>query len=81
MKQLLQDVSSGEIAIEDVPAPARGARSLLVATRFSVISSGTERAAIELGKGCFEMISARKHRRHELQPETAVQKKSYAARA
>lgn len=50
MKQLLQDVSSGEIAVEDVPAPVRGPASLLVATRFSLISAGTERAALEIGR-------------------------------
>ena len=50
MKQLLQNVSTGEISIDDVPVPARGEASLLVATRFSLISAGTERAAIELGK-------------------------------
>ena len=50
MKQLLQNVSTGEITVEEVPAPARGPRSLLVATRFSVISAGTERAVVELGR-------------------------------
>ena len=50
MKQLLQDVSTGEITIDEVPAPARGAASLLVATRFSVISPGTERAVLEIGR-------------------------------
>ena len=45
MKQLLQNVSTGEITLDEVPAPARGPASLLVATRFSVISAGTERAA------------------------------------
>jgi predicted dehydrogenase/threonine dehydrogenase-like Zn-dependent dehydrogenase len=50
MKQLLQNVSTGEIAVEDVPAPARGPTSLLVATRYSLISAGTERAALELGR-------------------------------
>jgi len=49
VKQLLQNVSTGEISIDDVPVPARGEASLLVATRFSLISAGTERAAIELG--------------------------------
>ena len=50
MKQLLQNVSTGEISIDEVPAPARGAASLLVATRFSLISAGTERAALEIGR-------------------------------
>jgi polar amino acid transport system substrate-binding protein len=50
MKQLLQNVSTGEITIEDVPAPARGPVSLLVGTRYSLISAGTERAALQVGR-------------------------------
>ena len=50
MKQLLQDVSTGEITIDEVPAPGPAAASLLVATRFSVISPGTERAVLEIGR-------------------------------
>src|SRR5207248_8196010 len=50
MKQLLQNVSSGEITLEEVPAPARTGASVLVATRFSLISAGTERAVMELGR-------------------------------
>jgi predicted dehydrogenase/threonine dehydrogenase-like Zn-dependent dehydrogenase len=50
MKQLLQNASTGEITVDEVPAPARDPRSLLVATRFSVISPGTERAALEIGR-------------------------------
>jgi predicted dehydrogenase/threonine dehydrogenase-like Zn-dependent dehydrogenase len=50
MKQLLQNVSSGELTIEDVPVPERGSRSLLVATSFSLISAGTERAVLEMGQ-------------------------------
>jgi predicted dehydrogenase/threonine dehydrogenase-like Zn-dependent dehydrogenase len=49
LKQLLQNVSSGEIALAEVPAPRRGAASLLVATSYSLISAGTERAVVELG--------------------------------
>jgi predicted dehydrogenase/threonine dehydrogenase-like Zn-dependent dehydrogenase len=49
MKQLFQDVSTGKISVEEVPAPSRGAASLLVATKFSVISAGTEKAVTELG--------------------------------
>src|SRR4028119_1971253 len=49
MRQLLQDRNSGTISIEEVPAPVRTAAGLLVATRFSLISAGTERAAVEMG--------------------------------
>ena len=49
MRQLLQDVSSGRITVENVPPPSPGPRSLLVATRYSLISAGTERTVMALG--------------------------------
>jgi predicted dehydrogenase/threonine dehydrogenase-like Zn-dependent dehydrogenase len=50
MRQLLQNVSTGEITVEDLPAPQNGPASLLVATRYSLISAGTERAVLEVGR-------------------------------
>ena len=50
MKQLLQNVSTGEITVEDVPAPLRRPGMLLVATRYSLISAGTERAVLKIGR-------------------------------
>ncbi len=50
MRQLLQNVSSGEITVEEVPAPRGGPGSLLVSTRCSLISAGTERAVLEVGR-------------------------------
>jgi hypothetical protein len=50
MRQLLQNVSTGDLTVEDVPAPQRGPASLLVATRYPLISAGTERAVLELGR-------------------------------
>lgn len=50
MRQLLQDVSSGEIRVAEVPEPQRGATAMLVATEYSLISAGTERAVMELGQ-------------------------------
>ncbi len=50
MKQLVQNVSTGQITVEEVPSPARGPAALLVATRYSLISAGTERAALEVGR-------------------------------
>lgn len=50
MRQLLQDVSSGKLTLEEVPAPARGPAELLVANRCSIISAGTERAVLEIGR-------------------------------
>ena len=50
MKQVAQRLSSGEIAVAEVPVPALRGPGVLLATSFSVLSPGTERAAIELGR-------------------------------
>ena len=50
MRQVAQNLRSGEIAVADVPAPALRGPGVLVATSFSVLSPGTERAAVELGR-------------------------------
>jgi predicted dehydrogenase/threonine dehydrogenase-like Zn-dependent dehydrogenase len=49
MKQLLQDLRSRQMAVEDVPAPGCPPGGVLVRTVASLISSGTERAAVKLG--------------------------------
>lgn len=50
MRQVLLDRRSGEIRIADVPAPSLRPGGVLVATRASLISSGTERSTIQLGE-------------------------------
>jgi predicted dehydrogenase/threonine dehydrogenase-like Zn-dependent dehydrogenase len=50
MRQLLLSGSTGEISVQDVPVPRRDPASLLVATQFSLISPGTERSVVELGR-------------------------------
>ena len=50
MKQVQQNYRSGELKVADVPAPAFGAGELLIATRVSLISSGTERQLMQLAK-------------------------------
>ncbi len=57
MKQVVQNLRSGAIGVEEVPAPSSrsfgsglGAPGVLVATACSLISPGTERAAVELGR-------------------------------
>ena len=50
MKQVLQSQRRGELRLAEVPAPACGAGGVLVSTRCSVISAGTERMLVELGK-------------------------------
>lgn len=50
MKQVEQNYRSGQLRVSDVPAPRAGAGSLLVATRVSLISSGTEKQLMDLAK-------------------------------
>ncbi len=50
MKQVQQNYRSGELKVAEVPAPAMGGGELLVATRVSLISSGTERQLMQLAK-------------------------------
>lgn len=46
MKQLVLDASSGELAVAEVPPPALRPGRLLVRTRASLVSAGTERLAV-----------------------------------
>jgi predicted dehydrogenase len=50
MKQLMQDLRTHEIAVEEVPAPGCQPGGVLVRTAVSLISSGTERATTKLGR-------------------------------
>jgi predicted dehydrogenase/threonine dehydrogenase-like Zn-dependent dehydrogenase len=50
MKQVLQEVSGGEIEIVDVPAPRLLSGSVLVRTAASLVSVGTERASSEFAR-------------------------------
>jgi polar amino acid transport system substrate-binding protein len=50
MKQVVQSYRTGELKVAEVPAPRAGVGSLLVATRVSLISSGTEKQLIDLAQ-------------------------------
>jgi polar amino acid transport system substrate-binding protein len=50
LRQVLQDIKSGEIRIVEVPAPLLKKGGVLVQNAFSVISAGTERASVSLGQ-------------------------------
>jgi polar amino acid transport system substrate-binding protein len=50
MKQLLQNLRTGEATVADVPVPAAQPGRVLVRTAASLISAGTERALTELGQ-------------------------------
>ncbi|MCA9417175.1 MAG: zinc-binding alcohol dehydrogenase, partial [Candidatus Omnitrophica bacterium] len=50
MKQVIQSLRSGELAVEEVPAPIVVPGRVLVKNRFSFVSPGTERANREIAK-------------------------------
>jgi len=50
VKQVQQNYRSGELKVADVPSPRAGDGEVLVATRVSLISSGTERQLMQLAK-------------------------------
>jgi polar amino acid transport system substrate-binding protein len=50
VKQLVQELKTGDIKLVDVPAPVIAPGCLLVRNSFSLVSAGTERATITLGQ-------------------------------
>ncbi|MEM9060193.1 MAG: bi-domain-containing oxidoreductase [Pseudomonadota bacterium] len=50
MKQIIQSLKDGTVELAEVPAPLCGSRELLIRTRRSLISVGTERMLLEFGK-------------------------------
>ena len=58
MKQVQQNYRSGELKLVEVPAPGVRDGEILVATRVSLISAGTERQLIELAKSSLVGMAA-----------------------
>jgi predicted dehydrogenase/threonine dehydrogenase-like Zn-dependent dehydrogenase len=50
MHQVIQSYRTGAVSVADVPVPCCSAKGILVRNRTSLISLGTERATIELGR-------------------------------
>ena len=50
MKQIIQDLKSGETILEEVPAPQVRRGCVLIKTHRSLVSLGTERMLVEFGK-------------------------------
>lgn len=50
MKQVLQHLKSGELLLEDVPVPLVKKGQVLIETRCSLISAGTERMIVDFGR-------------------------------
>ena len=50
MKQIVQSYKTGEVKLKDVPVPLCGSKRILVRNRKSLVSIGTERSVIDLGR-------------------------------
>src|SRR5262245_24622510 len=50
MKQVIQNLKSGELRVEEVPPPTLAAPGILVRNAYSLISSGTERSTVGTGQ-------------------------------
>ena len=50
MKQILQNLSNGDTSLADVPCPKNIKGNVLIATRNSIVSAGTERMLVGFGK-------------------------------
>jgi predicted dehydrogenase/threonine dehydrogenase-like Zn-dependent dehydrogenase len=50
MRQILQDIGNGTTYLVDAPAPVANGGNLLIETRLSLISSGTERMLVDFGR-------------------------------
>lgn len=50
MKQVIQNFKTGDLYIDEVPIPALTNKMVLVENKFSLISAGTERGTVKVGK-------------------------------
>jgi len=50
LKQILQNLSNGETSLVDVPSPSNIKSNVLIATKNTVVSAGTERMLVDFGK-------------------------------
>ena len=50
MKQIVQNVRSGKLTVEDVPPSGLSGPGVLVATQASIVSAGTEKMIVDFAK-------------------------------
>lgn len=53
MKQILQNLANGETSLVDVPCPKNIKSHVLIETRTTVLSAGTERMLVNFGKSSY----------------------------
>lgn len=50
MKQILQNLANGETSLVEIPCPKNAEGKLLIASRNTIVSAGTERMLVDFGK-------------------------------
>jgi len=50
MKQIFQDLKTGETRLAEVPRPSAGPGQMLMRSHASLVSAGTERMLVEFGR-------------------------------
>lgn len=50
MKQVIQNFKTGDLYVDEVPIPSISEKMVLVENKFSLISAGTERGTVKVGK-------------------------------
>src|SRR5258706_6719739 len=50
MKQLIQNLKTGQTTLEDIPVPVVRKGTVLIQTTHSLVSPGTERMLVEFGR-------------------------------
>ena len=58
MKQVIQSYKNGNVKLKNVPVPHCGTKSILIKNQTSLISIGTERSIIDLGRKSLAMKAA-----------------------
>jgi len=53
MRQILQNLANGNTSLQDIPCPSYQSNSLIISSRNSIISAGTERMLVDFGKANF----------------------------
>jgi predicted dehydrogenase/threonine dehydrogenase-like Zn-dependent dehydrogenase len=53
MKQIIQDIKSGQTILEEVPTPSINSGSVLIKTTRSLVSLGTEKMLVDFGKASY----------------------------
>jgi len=50
MREIIQSLSTGKTKVEDIPSPSISEQEVLIKTKASIISAGTEKMLVEFGK-------------------------------